>query len=153
MPEVTAVPLTSQNYQKFGRVLECGDTGYKEANQGRARRYNHVSEMINLRSDATLNMCLFNLMPSEGATFELSLLERHPYSTQVFFPMQPVERYLVVVAETNEETGLPIWSTLVAFIATGEQGFSFLSVDAINDNINFLFGVGNVDTIILLLYR
>lgn len=76
---------------------------------------------------AVPNLCLFRSTP-RNLPFQLSLLERHKYSTQMFVPMTPPggsRGYLVVVAANSVATDKPDLSTLKAFLATSSQGFNY----------------------------
>ncbi len=81
--------------------------------------------------------------------FRVSVLERHPFTTQTFVPLtaDPSRRYLVIVAPSLPPTpvdqcfpvpsssqppggwlpgrGLPDWSRLRAFVATAEQAVTY----------------------------
>ena len=59
--------------------------------------------------------------------FTLRLLERHPYSSQVFVPLNvgKVKGYLVVVCLNNEDDDKPDLSTLNAFVVPSTQGISY----------------------------
>lgn len=67
-----------------------------ESNQGTARRFNYVADLVNLRADAKTNVCVFRSVPREFP-FVCKMLERHPFSSQMFVPMN-AKRYLVLVS-------------------------------------------------------
>ena len=126
--ELKALPLTAEGYSKFGKVMETAVAdGAISANGGRARRFNRITEMVNKRGDkAPLNISMFHLQPSLGGKLNLTLLERHPCSTQIFFPLGNIVRYLVVVAEDDPANpNAPNWSTVKAFVASGVQGIEY----------------------------
>jgi ureidoglycolate lyase len=98
-----------------------GEPG-KSANQGTARRFDHLASLENLRPGrATLNVAVFRCAPRPPPPLAVGLLEKHPASTQIFIPMN-ARRYLVIVALGG---ALPDLSTLAAFVATGAQGISY----------------------------
>lgn len=125
---IHAEPLTQVAFAPYGNVIsaDADASKTKMANAGTAKRYNDLSPLINLRPDqAKPNVCVFrsaSQITSEQKEFEIHLLEQHAFSTQVFIPMNGVEKYLVVVA-TRDST--PSLKTLKAFIATGKQGISY----------------------------
>ncbi|KAK4240228.1 ureidoglycolate hydrolase [Achaetomium macrosporum] len=120
------------------------------ANQGSAIKYQHVSSQVNLYDQAPSGcpgsaiMSMFvcaararipdpapTSVPGAGATapdspgqppptFQVSVLERHPFTTQTFIPLaaNPAARYLVIVAPTlpsatgDNEAALPVPSRL-----------------------------------------
>ncbi|MGZ3453973.1 MAG: ureidoglycolate lyase [Polyangiales bacterium] len=120
MRELRSRPLNPEDYAPFGRVIAARDSGERAANQGTARKYEHLVPLENLRAGATANVSVFRCVP-RALPFEIALLEKHPASTQLFVPMN-ARRYLVVVARGSERPDL---STLAAFEATGTQGISY----------------------------
>ena len=122
-----ATPLHPHDYRPYGAVIEArADAKSVRANLGFAQRYNFLGALESLRPDAKANLCVFRcqpMVPPRLATFEMKLLERHAYSTQAFVPMAGVARYLVLVATGGD---LPDLSTLKAFVATGNQGITYL---------------------------
>jgi ureidoglycolate hydrolase len=72
---------------------------FVSANLGTAERYDGLGKLENLRpSSAQANLCVFRIQPFLKTRFDVTLLERHPHSTQLFSPMGGVRRYLVIVA-------------------------------------------------------
>jgi len=73
---------------------------------------------------------------SISQVFNVRILERHPYTTQTFIPMnmastEPSTKYLVIVAPTLSPTeafpnlGPPDLSNLRAFVANGAQAVTY----------------------------
>lgn len=121
---VAAQPLSPASYAPYGDVIMASPHGQlgQPANQGSARRFDHLAELVNLRPGrAVLNVCVFRCAPRSSAPLPIALLERHPASTQLFVPMN-ARRYLVVVAQGGEQPDL---TTLAAFVAHGAQGISY----------------------------
>lgn len=120
---LVAEPLTPTAYQPYGQVVDIESAAHGNmtmANQGTAKRYNHVADLINLRNGNACtgtnthptqpNLCIFQCQPQRDRPLEMALLEHHPFSTQLFVPMHsrvstnnPLgpKRYLVVVAENS----------------------------------------------------
>ncbi|MCJ1288378.1 Ureidoglycolate lyase [Xylographa opegraphella] len=121
------------------------------ANQGTARKYSGISPMINLykassshqeaKAVTTLFVCSpRQLRPPAGqpeqarGLFELTIMERHPYTTQTFTPMgldpdDITTAYLVVVAPTvpssKSEVGTPDTANIRAFLGRGFQAITY----------------------------
>ncbi|KAB5577567.1 ureidoglycolate hydrolase [Coniochaeta sp. 2T2.1] len=94
------------------------------ANQGSAIKYRHVTRMVNLydqgapsgrHGEAVMNMfvCAARKLDPPG-TFPLTILERHPFTTQTFIPLSTdsTKTYLVIVAPSlppgSADHGLPV---------------------------------------------
>jgi ureidoglycolate lyase len=123
---IRAEPLTPEAFALYGAVLD-GDRPelpYKSANMGTARRYDWVAPVENLRPGAARpNLCIFRVAPRLEWPLEVKMLEHHPLSTQLFFPMA-ASRYVVLVAAPRP--GSPDLSTLRAFLATARQGVAYV---------------------------
>ena len=116
-------PLDPTLYARFGDVLGLrSDRKPSLVNLDTAQRFNHLVDLQNLRPDAVPNFSFFRCDPTPQNPFRVHLLEKHPYSTQVFIPMNGVTRYLLIVALGDEQPDL---NQLGVFIATGHQGVSY----------------------------
>ncbi|KAJ1536634.1 hypothetical protein HK405_015123, partial [Cladochytrium tenue] len=87
---------------------------------------------------AVPNICVFRSVPTDTLPFPVRLLERHPYSSQLFVPMTRQDtasvaarwpgppRYLVVVApHAPGRPDLPDFSRLDAFVADSNQAVNY----------------------------
>jgi ureidoglycolate lyase len=117
-------PINREAYSPYGQLIAADETlPFKFANMKTAKRFNHVADLVNLRpASATLNLCVFRCSPLDKLPFEIKLLERHEFSTQVFMPISSEARYLVIVCLGEGEPDL---STLKAFEVTNPQGISY----------------------------
>lgn len=121
---IKAVALTESGYKGYGEIISARpeDSGVS-ANQGTAKRFDRLAELVNLRPEkAQANLCVFRSTPAAKLPFAIKLLERHPFSTQVFIPMGSVRRYLVIVCFGDPKPDL---STLRAFLADNCQGITY----------------------------
>jgi ureidoglycolate lyase len=121
-PVLKTIAITREAYQPYGNLIAADDAlPFKSANFGRAKRFNHLGEIENLRTGAKLNLCIFRCQPA-ALPLAIKLLEKHPYSTQVFLPMHHSAKFLVLVALGDEA---PELDTLKAFIVEGSQGITY----------------------------
>lgn len=120
---VTAVALTHAAFAKFGAVVSCDrdDRAASAANLGSADRRDFLLDVENRRPSARLNLASFRCRPWPARPLALTMLEKHPLSTQVFVPMT-AGRYLVVVAEGGDAPDL---TTVRAFVASGGVGVGY----------------------------
>ncbi|KAI8829850.1 putative ureidoglycolate hydrolase [Chytriomyces cf. hyalinus JEL632] len=141
---IVAEPLTRASFSAFGSVIEVpassdADSIRSSANQSSAAKYSPISTLSHsyAKSDSVKPvLSLFHCNPralsiaSGQSIYTLSLLERHPHTTQTFIPMglSPLDtqtRFLVIVAlyQTNEDR--PDWTKVRAFVAKGNQGVTY----------------------------
>ncbi len=111
--KITAQPLTPEAFAPFGQVFGRLDA---------AGRVDDLARLENRRADAAVMLSTVHVPP---ATLPLNatVMERHPYSSQTFVPMD-VARYLVVVAPHTADGG-PDLAGVRAFIAGAGQGISY----------------------------
>ena len=115
MNRILAEPLEAHSFAPYGAVVSAdrSDVPAYSTNQGMAQRRDFLLDLVNHRPSARLNVASFRCVPWRGTRLRLSLLEKHPASSQLFVPMN-ARRYLVVVALGAEEPSL---HTLRAFVA------------------------------------
>ncbi|KAL1902868.1 hypothetical protein Sste5346_000779 [Sporothrix stenoceras] len=113
------------------------------ANQGSAIKYQRVSRLADRYASgkapsgtpseplASMFVCSARTL-LEGNRFPVTILERHPYTTQTFVPLSTQSavdtRYLVIVAPTVQDAARnnpPDVRGLRAFIARGDQAVTY----------------------------
>ncbi|PIA19647.1 ureidoglycolate hydrolase [Coemansia reversa NRRL 1564] len=160
--QITVEPLIIDTFRPYGDVIQLeGNKNMVIANQGTAKRVNHVAKLENLREasgpvlqSAKPNMCIFSSAPrpTTSGHFKVGLLERHPFSSQVFMPIHQqgatetdpdAPCYLVIVAE-NGLDDRPDLNTIRAFAANLTQGVNYKAnswhspMVAIGQRVNFV---------------
>jgi len=109
-----AIPLAPDAFASFGQVIM--------GNGKTPRRIAFAAKFENQRAEAKLNLTYLHIDPLEGPV-TIEALERHPYSNQVFVPLNGT-RHLVVVCPSNRN-GEPDLSGLKAFTAEGSQTVNY----------------------------
>ena len=109
---VLAIPITPVAFAPFGQVVSAGITAGRSANMGTATRCDFAAALESTRDGARPNLAVFRSL-AKTLPFEVTLLEKHPCSTQAFLPMA-CTRYLVCVAPSLAD-GSPDVERLVAF--------------------------------------
>lgn len=108
-------PIDADVFAPFGQVY--GPTGA-------AGRRDHFEVIENLRPSARINLAQVQADDRRAeANFSLTQMERHPSSSQAFFP-QDVESYLVIVCD-NGPDDRPQLSSLRAFRVPGHTGINY----------------------------
>jgi ureidoglycolate lyase len=106
--------MTTLRIQAFDAAL-FAPFGHAITTPGAGARLDHAAPLANARPDAKVNLAAVR---APGASLPLSIekLERHPHSSQAFFPLDASE-YLVVVAPGGDEG--PDVSRALAFRVPG----------------------------------
>jgi len=113
MKNIVARPLTPEAFAPFGQMLES---------PGSVARLDYAAALENKRAHAKANLLLARARPTT-LPHEVAAMERHPDSSQSFFPLD-VARYLILVCP-DAGPDAPDLGQLQAFIADGKQGISY----------------------------
>jgi ureidoglycolate lyase len=117
-----AEPLTSEAFAPFGDVIQIAGRKPRLINEGTCERFDDLAPVDVLADGGRPLISIFKAVPRE-LPFEVRVLERHPLSSQAFFPLDGVP-FLVVVAQDGA-SGAPWGTRIRAFRASGDQGVSY----------------------------
>lgn len=110
-----AQPLTAAAFAHFGEVLEA------PAAPGRAY---FDRALANRRPAASPSLSIVLKEPAAPLPLRSAVMERHPFSSQSFIPLDAA-RWLVVVAPREPGGGGPDMAGARAFLARGDQGVTY----------------------------
>ena len=112
-------PLTKSGFEPFGDVVEADPATMRLINGGTTERFHALGHPQALGEGAELIINLFRGQPRK-LPYLVDMVERHPFGSQSFHPLQD-RPWLVVVAE--DEGGRP--GAPHVFMATGRQGINY----------------------------
>jgi ureidoglycolate lyase len=113
------VPLTRTGFAPFGQVIERDPATMRLINAGTTERYHALGRAEALGEGAEVILNLFRGQPRRFP-HKIDMMERHPYGSQSFHPLDR-RPWLVVVAE--DEGGRP--GRPHVFLADGDQGINY----------------------------
>jgi len=111
---INAISLTPESFAPFGQVIM--------GNGKTPERVAFAAKIENHRTDARLNVTYLHINPVKGPV-SIEAMEKHPYSHQIFVPLNGT-RHLVVVCPSTRD-GEPNLSELRAFTAAGSQTVNY----------------------------
>jgi len=118
-----AEPLSEAAFAPFGHVIQTAGHAPRMINEGTCERFDDLAPVDVAANGGRPLLSIFKAAP-RPLPFEVRVLERHPLSSQAFYPLDGVP-FLVVVAE-NDAAGGASWSRSIrAFLAKGNQGVSY----------------------------
>ncbi|RPB04771.1 ureidoglycolate hydrolase [Choiromyces venosus 120613-1] len=137
---LTAKPITCDGFLTYGQVIGVPESGSMlqdqtkpvSANQGSAKKYPSVAAYDTAPQDRHPSETKISIFVSKPRAevpgqFDIGVMERHPYSSQLFIPMGVKEeegfRYLVVVGPAGDAR--PRMEHAEAFLVHGKQGISY----------------------------
>ena len=118
MRSIAPEPLTRDAFSPFGDVVEMEGSAPLTINQGFARRFNDLANADVAMDGGSTNVSLFLGQP-RPMPVAISLMERHPLGSQMFFPLQD-RPWLVLVADDVHD-----FASYRAFTASGRQGVNY----------------------------
>ena len=113
------VPLTRTDYAPFGEIIETSGSEHFTINQGTTERYHDLARVDVHAQRGRPLINIFRAQP-QSLPLSISMMERHPLSSQSFVPLNGA-RFLVVVAPPGEFR----IDALRAFLAQGGQGVNY----------------------------
>lgn len=113
-------PLTKEAFAPFGEVIETAGHEPVWINERTSQRYNDLAPVDVQEAAGTPLISIFRALP-RALPLLVQNLERHPLSSQAFYPLER-RPFLVIVAEQGSEPGA---ECLHAFLASGFQGVNY----------------------------
>lgn len=110
--------LTRAAFAPYGEVIEADEGATTVAiNAGTAQRFDALAEVDVAHAGGRAVISRVRAQP-RALPFIVRMLERHPLGSQAFVPLDPAQRYLVVVADAVDATPR-------AFLASRGQGVNY----------------------------
>jgi ureidoglycolate lyase len=113
-----AAPLTKAGFAPFGDVVEMEGAEHYPINQGFAERFDDLARVDVAAEEGAVNIGIVTALP-RPQPIVLTLMERHPLGSQIFFPLQD-RPWLVVVCDDPKD-----FASYRAFRASGRQGINY----------------------------
>jgi len=118
MSTLKTEPLTKLAFAPFGDVVEMDGAQHYPINQGYAERFNDLAKVDVTTEGGATNMSIVVAKP-RPQPITITLMERHPLGSQIFYPLQDRPWLVVVCANPHDVT------TFRAFVAAGTQGINY----------------------------
>jgi ureidoglycolate lyase len=115
-----AIPLSAQAFAPFGDVIETDGRTWRWINEGTSQRFDDLACVDVQEAGGRPLISIFRASP-QPLPLEVRSLERHPLSSQSFYPLD-ARPFLVIVAEQGNA---PIAQRIRAFVSSGHQGVNY----------------------------
>ncbi|QER39304.1 ureidoglycolate lyase [Acinetobacter suaedae] len=116
-------PLTQESFSAFGDVIEKENHDFFSINQGLTQRYHALSVAQITGDHVTVGMSIFHNLCATQIPFKIVMLERHPYGSQSFIPLQQ-QKFIIIVALPLDHSQ-PDEQQIYAFLSNGKQGITY----------------------------
>ena len=115
-----ATPLTAQSFAAFGDVIEIEGRDFRWINDNTCKRYDDLAHVDVLENGGRPLISVFEAA-ARPLPLRVRALERHPLSSQAFFPLQ-ARPFLIVVAADGPA---PIAARIRVYLSSGIQGVNY----------------------------
>jgi ureidoglycolate lyase len=115
-----ATALTAATFAPFGEVIEIEGRASRLINAGTCRRFDDIAQIDVMQNGGQPLLSIFEADP-RTLPLRVRVLERHPLSSQAFFPLEG-RPFLIIVADDG---AAPIAQRIRAFLSSGSQGVNY----------------------------
>jgi ureidoglycolate lyase len=115
-----ATALTAEAFAPFGDVIETAGRDSRWINEETCRRFDDLAQVDVAEAGGRPLLSIFEASP-RSLPLRISTLERHPMSSQAFYPLQ-AQPFLVVVAAQGPP---PHAGGIRVFLSSGSQGVNY----------------------------
>ena len=122
MTAVRPAPLTRAAFAPFGDVIQAGEGGGADINDGTCVRFDDLAR-VETDSAGAAALSVFRAVP-RAFPLRIEMLERHPLGSQAFMPLG-ARHFVVVVARGAADGKSPDLNSICAFKTAPGQGVNF----------------------------
>ena len=116
---ILARPLTRENFAEFGDIIDAGGDNHYPINGGKAERFHDLATAEAQGPNARVLISIVRGTPYEFP-LRLTMVERHPFGSQVFMPLSPAPFLVIVCHDGESGPGIPH-----AFVTAPGQGVNY----------------------------
>jgi ureidoglycolate lyase len=122
VPEILlkAAPLSAAAFAAFGDVIETEGRDWRWINEGTSQRFDDLASIDVSQANGRPALSIFRASP-RPLPLAVRSLERHPMSSQCFYPLDG-RAFLVIVAHEDAQ---PLAGRIRAFLSSGHQGVNY----------------------------
>ena len=135
---IKPIPITKENFSKFGDMITTENIKPLEINNGYAKRFDEIAKLDTSSENGQTTISIFSAL-KRSFPMKIDMMEKHPLGSQAFIPMKETT-FLTLVAPVGKKPDL---EKIESFIIpkgigvnykTGVWHFPLISTE----NMNFL---------------
>ena len=117
---IKPIPITKENFAKYGDMISTKDIKPLEINNGYAKRYDGIADLNTSSDKGETTISIFSAL-KRNFPMKIDMMEKHPLGSQAFIPMKETT-FLVFVAPKEEKLDL---NKIEAFIIPPGVGVNY----------------------------
>ena len=117
---IKPVPITKDNFSKFGDMISTSEIKPMEINNGYAKRYDGIANLNTSKDNGKTTISIFSAIKRKFP-MKIDMMEKHPLGSQAFVPMSEA-KFLVFVAPKGKK---PNSKKIQSFIVPKQTGINY----------------------------
>tara|TARA_Y100000294_G_scaffold41453_1_gene37621 strand:- start:303 stop:800 length:498 start_codon:yes stop_codon:yes gene_type:complete len=117
---IKPIPITKENFSRFGDMISTKDIKPIEINSGYAKRYDGIANLNTSNDNGETTISIFSALKRDFP-MKIDMMEKHPLGSQAFMPMKETT-FLTFVAPNGEKPDL---NKIEAFIIPPGIGINY----------------------------
>ena len=117
---ITPIPITKENFAKYGDMISTKDIKPLEINNGYAKRYDGIANLNTSKDNGKTTISIFSAL-KRNFPMKIDMMEKHPLGSQAFIPMSKT-KFLVFVAPKSKK---PDTKKIESFIVPEQTGINY----------------------------
>ena len=101
---IKPIPITKENFSKFGDMITTENIKPIEINNGYAKRFDEIAQLDTSSKNGETTISIFSAL-KRSFPMKVDMMEKHPLGSQAFVPMKETS-FLVFVAPKGEKPNL-----------------------------------------------
>ncbi len=98
---IKPIPITKENFSKFGNMITTEDIKPLEINNGYAKRFDNIAKIDTSSKNGETTISIFSAL-KRSFPMKIDMMEKHPLGSQAFIPMKE-KTFLTLVAPEGEK--------------------------------------------------
>ena len=117
---IKPIPITKENFAKYGDMISTKNIKPLEINNGYAKRYDGIANLNTSSDNGETTISIFSAL-KRNFPMKIDMMEKHPLGSQAFIPMKETT-FLVFVAPKEDRLDL---NKIEAFIIPPGIGVNY----------------------------
>ena len=117
---IQPIPITKENFAKFGQLITTENIKPLEINNGYAQRFDEIAELDTSSEKGETTISIFSAI-KRSFPMKIDMMEKHPLGSQAFIPMKETT-FLVLVAPKGDS---PVIEKIQSFIVPPGIGINY----------------------------
>ena len=117
---IKPIPITKENFAKYGDMISTKDIKPLEINNGYAKRYDGIANLNTSSDNGETTISIFSAL-KRNFPMKIDMMEKHPLGSQAFIPMDDT-KFLVFVAPKGNK---PDINKIQSFVVPKQTGVNY----------------------------